>query len=74
MQPPRPAYHFLPLDTADRDQPPFDRVMMDGIAIRYAEFGDGRRKFPIQSRQHAGDPAQTIQAGKCIEIMTGACC
>jgi molybdopterin molybdotransferase len=58
---------------AERDQPPFDRVMMDGIAIRYAEFGDGRRKFPIQSRQHAGDPAQAIEAEKCIEIMTGAC-
>ena len=58
---------------AERDQPPFDRVMMDGIAIRLAEFDDGQRKFPIQSRQHAGDPADTLEAGKCIEIMTGAC-
>jgi molybdopterin molybdotransferase len=58
---------------AERDQPPFDRVMMDGIAIRFAEFDQGRRTFPIQSRQHAGDPAQTLAAGQCIEIMTGAC-
>ena len=57
---------------AERDQPPFDRVMMDGIAIRHADFDTGRRKFPIQSRQHAGDSAHTLEAGKCIEIMTGA--
>jgi molybdopterin molybdotransferase len=58
---------------AERDQPPFDRVMMDGIALRYADFDGGQRKFPIQSRQHAGDSAHTLEAGKCIEIMTGAC-
>lgn len=58
---------------AERDQPPFDRVMMDGIALRFADFEKGQRQFPIQSRQHAGDPAQSLEAGKCIEIMTGAC-
>jgi len=57
---------------AERDQPPFDRVMMDGIAIRFADFDKGLRRFPIQSRQHAGDPAQSLGAGQCIEIMTGA--
>ena len=58
---------------AERDQPPFDRVMMDGIALRFADFDGGQRSFAIQSRQHAGDSAHTLQAGKCIEIMTGAC-
>jgi molybdopterin molybdotransferase len=58
---------------AERDQPPFDRGMMDGIAIRFADFDNGQRKFQIHSRQHAGDPAHTLEAGKCIEIMTGAC-
>jgi molybdopterin molybdotransferase len=58
---------------AERDQPPFDRVMMDGIALRFADFDGGQRKFAIQSRQHAGDTAHTLEAGKCIEIMTGAC-
>jgi len=58
---------------AERDQPPFDRVMMDGIALRFADFDKGLRTFPIQSRQHAGDTAHTLEAGKCIEIMTGAC-
>ncbi len=58
--------------SAERDQPPFDRVMMDGIAIAYAEFAKGTRSFPIQSMQAAGDPAQSLDAGKAIEIMTGA--
>ena len=58
--------------SAERDQPPFDRVMMDGIAIRYADFESGVRRFPIQSTQHAGDPVHTLDAGNAIEIMTGA--
>ena len=57
---------------AERDQPPFDRVMMDGIAISFAEFVAGTRSFPIQSTQAAGDPAQTLEPGRAIEIMTGA--
>ena len=58
--------------SAERDQPPFDRVMMDGIAIRFGDFDGGTREFPIQSTQHAGDKQQTLDAGSCIEIMTGA--
>ena len=57
---------------AERDQPPFDRVMMDGIALRFDEFAAGTRTFAVQSTQHAGDPRQTLEAGKAIEIMTGA--
>ncbi len=57
---------------AERDQPPFDRVMMDGIAISFAEFAKGIRSFPVQSTQAAGDPAQTLEPGHAIEIMTGA--
>jgi molybdopterin molybdotransferase len=57
---------------AERDQPPFDRVMMDGIAISHAEFAAGTRSFPVQSTQAAGDPAQTLEPGRAIEIMTGA--
>jgi len=30
---------------AERDQPPFDRVMMDGIAIRHADFDAGSVSF-----------------------------
>lgn len=57
---------------AERDQPPFDRVMMDGIAICFADFDNGIRRFPIQAMQAAGDAALTLQTGSCIEIMTGA--
>lgn len=57
---------------AERDQPPFDRVMMDGIAIRFADFEAGSRSFPIQGQQMAGDPAVSLQRGNCLEIMTGA--
>ena len=57
---------------AERDQPPFDRVMMDGIAIRYDEFAAGTRSFAVQSTQHAGDERQSLAAGEAIEIMTGA--
>lgn len=57
---------------AERDQPPFDRVMMDGIALAGADYHDGQRQFPIQAMQAAGDPALTLAAGHCIEIMTGA--
>ncbi len=57
---------------AERDQPPFDRVMMDGIAIAYKDFASGTRTFPIQGMQAAGDEALTLETGKAIEIMTGA--
>jgi molybdopterin molybdotransferase len=57
---------------AERDQPPFDRVMMDGIAIAHADAAGGQREFAIQARQMAGEPALQLDAGQCIEIMTGA--
>jgi len=57
---------------AERDQPPFDRVMMDGIAISYADVESGTRDFPIQATQAAGDEPISLEAGKAIEIMTGA--
>jgi molybdopterin molybdotransferase len=57
---------------AERDQPPFDRVTMDGIALSFADVDRCARRFPIQAMQAAGDRAQTLEAGKCIEIMTGA--
>lgn len=60
------------LVVAERDQPPFDRVMMDGIAIAAAEFDSGQRSFKIQSMQAAGDQVLTLGPGHCIEIMTGA--
>lgn len=57
---------------AERDQPPFDRVMMDGIAIAFGDFDAGTRQFPIQATQAAGDERHALNRGNCIEIMTGA--
>ena len=58
---------------AERDQPPFDRVAMDGIALDSARLAAGRRSFRIQATQAAGDPPLTLASGEhCIEIMTGA--
>lgn len=58
---------------AERDQPPFDRVTMDGIAISFDTFRDGNRRYAIQATCHAGDPAVALDDGsRCIEVMTGA--
>lgn len=57
---------------ADRDYPPYDRIMMDGYAIAYADFAGGRREFEVLAIQAAGSPAETLSAGSCIQVMTGA--
>ncbi len=57
---------------AERSQPPFDRVMMDGIALSWVDYNGGQRTFPIQAMQAAGDKVLSLQMGHCIEIMTGA--
>jgi len=58
---------------SDRDQPPFHRVAMDGIAIRFASWESGRREFPIEGTHHAGEPAPTLQyPDGCYEVMTGS--
>jgi molybdopterin molybdotransferase len=65
---------------AERDQPPFDRVAMDGIALQTAELARSRRVH-IQALQAAGDPPLTLappashggeMLAQGIEIMTGA--
>ena len=58
---------------AERDQPPFDRVTMDGIAIRSAALSAGTRSFHVNGTQGAGVAALSINDDKnCVEIMTGA--
>lgn len=56
---------------AERDQPPFDRVAMDGIALSSSGAGTGRLR--VAGMQAAGDPPRTLDDPEsCIEIMTGA--
>jgi molybdopterin molybdotransferase len=58
---------------ADSDFPPFDRVMMDGVAIRYGALDKGLRHFKVVATQAAGDPPLHLDNdADCIEIMTGA--
>ena len=58
---------------AERDQPPFDRVTMDGIAIASGDWQQGMRSFQVIGTQGAGVGALTLEEpGQCVEIMTGA--
>ncbi len=58
---------------AERDQPPFDRVSMDGIAVSSARVAAGLRQLRIAGTQAAGDPPLSLPSpDHCIEAMTGA--
>jgi molybdopterin molybdotransferase len=58
---------------AERDQPPFDRVAMDGIALSVAGATHNAGRLRVASSQAAGDPPHTLSdPASCIEIMTGA--
>jgi molybdopterin molybdotransferase len=58
---------------ASRDQPPFDRVTMDGIALSSAAFAEGRREFRIAGTQAAGAQRMILASpDACFEAMTGA--
>ena len=58
---------------AERDQPPFDRVAMDGIALSSSAAAENAGRLRVTGTQAAGDPPCTLPDGaSCIEIMTGA--
>ncbi len=58
---------------ADRDFPAFDRVSMDGIAIQYEVWKSGKKEFPVEFVQAAGNQqSQLVSAANCAEVMTGA--
>jgi molybdopterin molybdotransferase len=57
---------------AERDQPPFDRVTMDGIAIAFRDWAAGQRAFQVVGTQAAGaEPLAVTAAAQCVEVMTG---
>lgn len=56
-----------------RDQPPYDRVTMDGIAFASGAWQQGIRSFRVAGTQPAGAPPLTLPSTThCIEVMTGA--
>jgi molybdopterin molybdotransferase len=58
---------------AERDQPPFDRVAMDGIALNSSSLSSNGGRLRVAGTQNAGDPPLTLpDPDSCIEIMTGA--
>ena len=58
---------------AERDNPPFDRVCMDGIAVDSTALAGGLRRFTIEATLAAGSPAIALsRAENAIEVMTGA--
>jgi molybdopterin molybdotransferase len=58
---------------ADRDLPPYDRVTMDGIALKFDSIEKGTTSFRIKGVQAAGETCLEIEReDECIEIMTGA--
>lgn len=58
---------------ADRDVPPFDRVTMDGYAVRAAALEAGVRRLQVVGTQAAGMIPLTLHGDDtCIEIATGA--
>ena len=59
---------------ADRDLPPFDRVTMDGYALRAASLATDEKKFRVEAVQAAGMRPFKLGAAAdaCIEIATGA--
>jgi molybdopterin molybdotransferase len=74
---PLPAAHRRVLRgeiRADRDLPPFDRVTMDGYAVRAAALAEGTREFRVESVQAAGMRAFKLveDRASCVEVMTGA--
>ena len=59
--------------SAERDQPPFDRVAMDGIAGDSDHWRRGQRRLKLQGIQAAGAPQTTLaRKDHAIEVMTGA--
>jgi len=57
---------------AEREAPPFDRVMMDGIAINTNDLSVGTNIFPISGIARAGHPQEKLLPKQAIEVCTGA--
>lgn len=59
---------------ADRDLPPYDRVTMDGYALRSSAAAAGTRRFRVEALQAAGMRPFVLkpEPEACVEVMTGA--
>ena len=58
---------------ADRDYPPFDRATRDGFAVRAADCREAGAKLRVIGEIRAGGKfVGAVNAGECVQIMTGA--
>jgi molybdopterin molybdotransferase len=58
---------------ADRNYPPFDRSIRDGFALRASDAARPGAKLRLIGESRAGLPfCGTMEAGTCVQIMTGA--
>jgi molybdopterin molybdotransferase len=66
--------YFLAEDIlADRPIPPFNRVTMDGYAVKAKDFVDSQARLKVVGIIAAGDsPDIIMNSGEAIQIMTGA--
>lgn len=59
--------------SADADQPPFTRSLVDGYAVRSADFQGATRRLKVVETIIAGRmPGRALQPGEAAAIMTGA--
>lgn len=68
------AYHYTLAEDliTDTDLPSFDRVTMDGIAVKFDDL-QPNKPLTIVGIQAAGAPPQSLnEPNTCLEIMTGA--
>lgn len=57
----------------DRNYPPYDKSIMDGIAINFQDYNEDNQSFAIIGTQPAGHSAEfEYKPNSCIKIMTGA--
>ncbi|MBF0510856.1 MAG: molybdopterin molybdotransferase MoeA [Candidatus Omnitrophica bacterium] len=58
---------------SDRDQPPFDKCLLDGIAISFEAWQKGIRQFNVQAIVPPGIAAKPLKnSSYCLRVMTGA--
>src|SRR5262245_49507854 len=57
---------------SDCDLPPFDRVMMDGYALRAADSGPGARLRVVEEVAAGARGERPVAPGEAHAIMTGA--
>src|SRR5450631_231071 len=58
---------------SDRDQPPFNKSLVDGIAVAYEAWQKGIRTFNVEAIIPPGvTPKPLKNTSSCVRIMTGA--